>query len=67
MDPRGVNVLGKIPVESLDVEGELLGVRMEITVAQAPLVLVQEVVHLPEPDLGGRGLGGLRGLFGVGV
>src|SRR5438874_12303232 len=28
VDPRGVNVLGKIPVESLDVEGELLGVRM---------------------------------------
>src|SRR6267143_2771924 len=67
VDPFGVDVLGQLFVEPLDVETELLGVGAEVLVAQAPLVLVEEVVHLPELALGSGSLGGLGGLFGVGV
>src|SRR6267143_2746457 len=67
MDPFGVDVLGQLFVEHLDVEAELLGVGAEVLVAQAPLVLVEEVVHLPELALGRGSLGGLGGLFGVEV
>jgi hypothetical protein len=67
VDPTGVDMLGQLLVEAIDVEPELLGVHMEVLVAQVPLVLVQEVVHLPEPALGVRRLGGLRRLFGVGM
>src|SRR5438128_4880995 len=58
LDALSVDVLGQFFVEQLDVEPELLGIRAEVLVPQAPLVLVEKVVHLPEPALGGGGLGG---------
>ena len=62
-----MDVLGQFLVEQLDVEPELLGVRVEVVVAEALLVLIEKVVHLPEAALGGSSLGGLGGLLGVGV
>src|SRR3989442_9512917 len=66
-DPFGVDVLGQLFVEHLDVQAELLGVGAEALAAQAPLLLVEEVVHLPELALGRGSLGGLGGSFGIGV
>ena len=66
MDAGGVDVLGQLVVEPFEVEFEALGVAVELLVAEAPLVLVEEVVHGPELPLGRRGLGGLRRRFASG-
>src|SRR5439155_12896223 len=44
-DPLGVGLVGHLLVEQLDVEPELLGVRMEVLVAKMLLVLVKQVMH----------------------
>ena len=62
---RGMDVSGELCVEPLDVEPELLGVRVEVRVAQAALPLVENIVHPPELALSIRGFGCLGGLFGV--
>ena len=66
-DARCVHVLGQLFVEALDVEPEVLRVAAEVRSREARLVFVEQVVHLPEPALGGRALGALRGLFGMRV
>src|SRR5438445_283742 len=43
VDPLEMGLVCHLLVEQLDVEPELLGVRMEVLVAKMPLVLVEEV------------------------
>src|SRR5262245_6257542 len=66
-DPRSVNMLSQLVVEPLDVEPEHLSIDTKILVAQAHLVLIEEVMHLPEFALSSRSFSGLGGLFGLGV
>jgi hypothetical protein len=54
-------------VELPAVEPELLGVPMEVALLEVLLILVEEVVHLPELLPRRRRLGGLRRLLGVRV
>ena len=51
VDPIGVDVLGELFAEQVEVKVEHPSVGVEIVVRQASLVLVQVVVHLPEPPL----------------
>src|SRR5213593_1515007 len=67
MHPIGVDVLGELLVEQVEVEVERLGVGAKIIVGEVPLVLVQMIVHLPEPAFGRRSFGRLGRLFGVGM
>ena len=60
-DPRLVHVASEVVVEPVDVEVELGGVPDEVGRCEVLLVVEQQVVHLPELALGGRGFGGLRG------
>ncbi len=53
--------------EAVDVEPELLGVARSGRRPQRVLVVEQQVVHLPERALRGRGLGGLGRELGVRV
>src|SRR3954471_21028494 len=61
----GVELLLHLTVETLEVEGKLLRVSLQIVIAQVPLILVQQVMHLPKSALCCRRLGGLRSVFGV--
>src|SRR5205823_4976462 len=64
---RGMDVIRQISGERLQVEPDLRGVGTEIRVGELPLVLVENVVHLPEPSLGRSRFGGFGGLFGMRV
>jgi hypothetical protein len=60
-----MHVPGQILVEQVEVQPEFLGIPTQVVVAQAFLVLVEKIVHLPELALRCRSLGGLGRLFGV--
>src|SRR3954454_23089369 len=62
-----VDVVGQLLVEAIEIEAYLLGVAAQLLVAQALLVLVEHVVHLPELALGARRLGRLGGGLGARV
>jgi len=65
--PIGVDVLGELLVEQVEIEVERLSVGAEIIVREVSLVLVQMIVHLPEPALRSRGFGCLGRALGVGM
>src|SRR5881409_2851322 len=65
--PIGVDVLGELILEQVELEVELLSVGTKIVVREVSLVLVQMIVHLPEPALGRRSLGRLGRLLCVGM
>ena len=65
LHPIRVDVVGQVPVEQPRRRARAFGVGTEVVVVQALLVLVEQVVHLPELALGGRGLGRLRRVLGV--
>jgi hypothetical protein len=67
LHPARVNTLLERFVVALDVEADRLGVAAQLRVAQLELVREEAVVHVPEPSLGARCLGGLRGSGGVRV
>jgi len=46
LDPFGVDVLGQLFVEQRDVQAELFGVGAKVLVAQATLVLLEEVIFI---------------------
>src|SRR6266550_846424 len=60
VDPVRVNVLRELLLEQVEVELERLSVGTKVVDLQMVLVLVEVIVHLPEPVLGGRGLSCLR-------
>ena len=62
-----MDVLGEPFAEQVEVEVEQPSVGVEVVVRKALLVLVQVVVHLPEPALRGRAFGRLRRLLGMGM
>ena len=64
-DALGVDVLVELAFEPLGVEPEAVGVGEQALSVQPLLVLIQKVVHRPEPVLRGCRLRSLRGLRGV--
>ena len=62
----GARALTQVPFEALAVEAESRGVGDEIARLQCILIGEQEIVHLPEGALRGRGFGGFGGHLGVG-
>ena len=67
LDAPGVVVVRQILLEPPQVEPELGRVAHEIFIAQFVLILVEEVVHLPEAPLGGGRLRGQGGTSGTGM
>src|SRR5262245_29837780 len=67
VDACGMDMLRELPLERVDIEPEPLGIAAEVLVAQATLVLVERVVHLPELPLARSRLGRLGCLLGVRV
>ena len=66
-DAGSAGVLLQLVGEPLDVEAELARRSGRGRRAEGVLVVEQEVVHLPERSLLGRGLGGFRGQLGARV
>ena len=64
--PRARRALMSL-IEARQVQPELLGEAVQVFVVQRPLVLVQQVVHLPELALGGGRLRRLGGALGMRV
>ena len=60
-DSQSVASLLQLAREAIDVEAEVAGVGREVRLAEGVLVGEEGVVHLPEPALARRGLGGLGG------
>src|SRR5439155_8706890 len=67
VDPVRVDVLRELLVEQVEVELDRLSVGTQVVDPQTLLVLVKMVMHLPEPVLGGRRLGLLGRVFGMGM
>src|SRR5918998_178475 len=65
--PVGVRVLRELLVEPLKFQAQPLCVAAEVLVLQMPLVVEEEVVHLPVAALGRRGLCRFGGSLGVRV
>jgi hypothetical protein len=63
----GVGVLRELPVEPLRIEAQLLCVAPKVLTLQVPLVVEEEVVHLPVAALRGGGLRRFGGGLGVRV
>src|SRR5436190_7196695 len=63
VDPVRVNVLRELLLEEVEIEVERTSVGTKVVDLQMLLVLVEVIVHLPEPVLGGRGLSRLRRLL----
>src|SRR5437870_6440113 len=64
---RGVSVFDQLAHHPVGIDPELARVPHQVLVLERRLMLIQEIVHLPELALRGGGLGRLRGLGGVGV
>src|SRR5947209_12065401 len=63
-NPTRMDVLSHLLLEPLHIELEFFLVSgEESVVAERCLILVEKIVHLPEPPLGGGRLGGFRGPF----
>src|SRR5437667_11578919 len=60
-----VDVFLELLVEQVEVELDRSSVGAQVVDPQTLLVLVQMVMHLPEPALGGRSFGRLGGELGV--
>jgi hypothetical protein len=67
LDTPGVVVVRQILLESLQVEPELGRVAHQVFLAELALILVEEVVHLPEATLSGGRLCSLGSTAGTGV
>ncbi len=59
-DARRVHPAAQILGDAVGVEPELLGVAPHVARAQLALMVEEDVVHVPEATLCGRGFGGLR-------
>src|SRR3989441_5096172 len=67
-NPARMDMLSDLLLEPLHIQLEFLLVfREESVVAERCLILVEKIVHLPEPPLGGGRLGGFRGPFRIRV
>src|SRR6476660_5159676 len=65
VDPVRMNMLRELLLEQVEIELERTSVGTEVVDLQMLLVLVELVVHLPEPVLGSGGLGRLRRVLGM--
>src|SRR5947199_7056545 len=63
-NPPEMDMLSDLLLEPLHIQFEFLRVvGEESMVAEGRLILVEKIMHLPEPPLGGGRLGGFRGPF----
>ena len=52
---KGMGVQHHVAIEAFHVEADLRGVHLKVFVRKSELMIIEEVVHLPEFALGGRG------------